>query len=123
MRWQRWILPSDNIVHIHTNVSVAGCEGFVCVSLQPKQIKNVCTAIEDNHPLGRLFDMDVIDVNGEKISRTDLRGCLVCGKAGRECAAGRLHSVQELQTVTNKIINNYFFYPKIKITINVVFRR
>ncbi len=98
----------ENIVHSETHISVTGCEGFFCVSLGAKQVKDICIDIENNHPLGRLFDMDVIDSKGEKLCRTDLRGCLVCGKAGRECAAGRLHSVEELQTITNRIIYDYF---------------
>ena len=97
-----------NIAHSETHISVTGCEGFICVSKEAKQVKNICIDIENNHPLGRLFDMDVIDSKGEKLTRTDLRGCIVCAKKGRECAAGRLHSVEELQTVTNKIITNYF---------------
>lgn len=98
----------ENIVHSETHIMVTGCEGFICISQEAKQVKNICTDIENNHPLGRLFDMDVMDKKGEKLSRTDLRGCIVCGKKGRECAAGRLHSVEELQTVTNKIMTNYF---------------
>ena len=96
----------ENIVHSETHISVTGCEGFFCVSLEAKQVKSICTVIEDTHQLGRLFDMDVIDINCEKLSRKDLRGCIVCGKSGRECAAGRLHSAEELQTVTKKIITN-----------------
>lgn len=102
----------ENIVHRETHISFTGCEGFICVSQEAKQVKNICTDIENNHPLGRLFDMDVIDSKGEKLCRTDLRGCIVCGKKGRECAAGRLHSVEELQKVTNKIITDYFLYKE-----------
>ena len=99
----------ENIVHSQYNIFVTGCEGFICVSLDAKEVKSICTDIENTHPLGRLFDMDVIDINGEKLSRDALRGCIVCGKRGRECAAGRLHSVEELQRVTKKIITDYFF--------------
>lgn len=97
-----------NIVYTSTNIAITGCEGFFCVSSDAQQIKKNCAEIEDTHPLGRLFDIDVIDINGQKLSRADVRGCLVCGKKGRECAAGRVHSVEELQAVTNKIITDYF---------------
>ena len=100
---------AGSIVHSETNIAVAGCEAMFCVSMSAQQVKAICTEIEDRHPLGRLFDMDVLDKKGEKLSRRDLRGCIVCGKKGRECAAGRLHSVQELKTVTNKMIADYFF--------------
>lgn len=96
------------IIHSQSNVSVTGCQAMFCVNEEAQKVKEICQNIEENHPLGRLFDMDVIAPNGEKLSRKDLRGCIVCGKEGRECAAGRLHTVNELQTVTNKIITDYF---------------
>ncbi len=97
------------IVHSETNIAVTGCEAMFCVSMNADEVKKISTDIEDSHPLGRLFDMDVIAADGEKLSRKDLRGCIVCGKEGRACAAGRLHTVEELQEVTIKIISDYFF--------------
>lgn len=97
------------IVHGESEISPNGCQAMLCVCEDAKQVKEICIGIEDNHPLGRLFDMDVIAVDGEKLNRKNLRGCIVCGKKGRECAAGRLHDVYELQTVTNKMITDYFF--------------
>lgn len=73
-----------------------------------EDIKDICIKIEESCPLGRLFDMDVIDVDGKKLERPKERCCIVCGKAGRECSAGRLHSVEELQSKTKEIITNHF---------------
>ena len=98
----------EAIIHSQTDISITGCEAMFCVKYKAQNVKSICTEIEDAHPLGRLFDMDVLTENGEKLSRDTLRGCIVCGKKGRECAAGRLHSVDELQTITNKIITDYF---------------
>ena len=97
-----------HIVHSETKRAVTGCEAMFCVSINAKQVKEITTDIEDHHLLGRLFDMDVMDSNGEKLSRHNLRGCFVCGKEGRECAAGRVHAVEEIQTVTNKRMVDYF---------------
>jgi holo-ACP synthase/triphosphoribosyl-dephospho-CoA synthase len=73
-----------------------------------EDIKDICIRIEESCPLGRLFDMDVIDVDGKKLERQKERCCIICGKAGRTCAAGRLHSVEELQGKTNEIIYKHF---------------
>ena len=94
----------NDIIHSQTNISLTGCEAMLCVNADAAKVKSICSEIEDIHPLGRLFDMDVLTEKGEKLSRATPRGCIVCGKAGRECAAGRLHSVEELQTVTRNII-------------------
>lgn len=101
-------LSKENILSRHIDISHTGCEAMLAVDANPATLKDICTSIEDGTHLGRLFDMDVLDTNGAKLSRKTLRGCIVCGAPGRDCAAGRLHSVQELQSVTQKIINQYF---------------
>ena len=71
-----------------------------------EDIKTLATEIEESHPLGRLFDMDVIAVDGRKADRSELglgpRPCLICGGPARECARSRTHTVAELQTETDR---------------------
>lgn len=74
-----------------------GCEYLCAVRGEASRLKAICESIEDTEPLGRLFDMDVLDRFGEKLSRREPRGCLVCGAVGKGCASRRLHSVAELQ--------------------------
>lgn len=85
-----------------------GCEGLFSVAAAPEEIKRICLNLEESTPLGRLFDMDVLTENGEKLTRDTQRGCLVCGKPGRQCAATRAHSVEELQAATQKRIGEHF---------------
>ena len=89
-----------------------GCEAYYAVNGDPLAVKRVCTAVEDSCPLGRLFDMDVIGVDGEKLDRAAVgggeRSCLVCGAPGRGCASRRVHSVAELQNATTRLITDHF---------------
>ena len=85
-----------------------GCEGYFSVDMDAKALKVFCVKIEEATPLGRLFDMDVLDADGSKLDRDGQRGCIVCGAPGRGCAAGRVHSVPELQTTTNRILQEHF---------------
>lgn len=89
-----------------------GYEAFIAVEENPTKVKNLLMQIEEGISLGRLFDIDILDMNGEKISRTDSgnaeRSCLVCGKDGRVCASRRLHPVEEIQYRTIKLICDYF---------------
>lgn len=85
-----------------------GPEAFYAVNADAAGLKELCTAIEDASPLGRLFDMDVLDVCGTKLERPSQRGCLVCGKPGRACAASRAHSVEQLQVVTRQLLQEHF---------------
>ena len=85
-----------------------GCEGYFAVNLDAHILKSICTEFEEATPLGRLFDMDVLDANGSKLDRPGQRGCIVCGAPGRGCAAGRVHPVEELQAATGKLLREHF---------------
>ncbi len=102
-------LPQECIIYEYTDIQITGCEAIFSVKYEPPKLKDICTSIEENHSIGRLFDMDVIDTDGTKLGRKNPRSCLICGIPGRACAAGRLHSVSELQLKTNEIMQYYFF--------------
>lgn len=101
------LIPETEIIH-----SATGCEALFAVDSDPLTLKRVTTLIEDTHPLGRLFDMDVLDENLRKLDR-DLvnggdRGCILCGRPGRECASRRLHPVAELQRAVHGLLTGHF---------------
>ena len=77
-----------------------------------RTVKELCAGIEDRDPLGRLFDLDVLDPEGGKWDREALglppRPCLVCRKAGKGCASRRLHPVEEIQEKTQTILRDFF---------------
>lgn len=45
-----------------------GNEIILTVDYPADKIKELTTELEENHPFGRLFDMDVIGTDGEKLS-------------------------------------------------------
>ena len=89
-----------------------GCEAYYAVPGDPLAVKRICTAVEDQTPLGRLFDMDVIGPDGQKLDRTAVgggeRSCIVCGAPGRGCASRRAHTIPELQGATRRIMSGHF---------------
>ena len=102
-------IPKELVLLRHINISDTGCEAMLSINMNAEPLKNICISIEESCALGRLFDIDILDADGTKLQRDSLRGCIVCGAPGRGCAAGRLHSVHELQKVTTKIITEYFY--------------
>lgn len=94
---------SREVIH-----AITGDEAIFSVDAQAPALKAICTAIEEAAPVGRLFDMDVLDTQGSKLARSRERCCLVCGAPGRGCAAGRLHSVPSLQEATQRLITAHF---------------
>ena len=100
--------PQEKILFREIRVLPTGCEAYYVISAPALALKTLCSDIEETHPLGRLFDMDVIDADGTKLERKTERSCMVCGAAGRFCAASRAHSVEQLQTVTSQMLMQYF---------------
>ena len=109
---QEYRLPKERILYTSIHRAVTGCQAMYVVAMDAVDIKRVCTAIEDGTALGRLFDIDVLDVDGRKLDR-DLvggksRDCIVCGQPGRGCSSRRTHTVQELQAATQRIMEAHF---------------
>ena len=82
-----------------------GNELFISVNSSAKKIKNITVSIEEASELGRLFDIDVIDINFEKLSRKSFRKCLICEEQAQECGRSRKHSVKELQDKIEEILS------------------
>ena len=101
-------LSQEAVLFREVRVLPTGCEANYVVSMPAPDLKRLCTGIEEAHPLGRLFDMDVIAADGTKLERKYQRGCIVCGAPGRGCAASRAHSVEQLQAVTTDLLTGYF---------------
>ena len=107
-------LPAEKILHKHIRTVPTGCEAMYSVNEDAAALKSICVQIEEFSPMGRLFDMDVVDPSGKKLTRPAERCCLVCGAPGRACAARRLHTIQQLQATTAERITGYFkdFYQE-----------
>jgi len=85
-----------------------GIEGYFLFDFPSIEMKKETCEIEDHHPLGRLFDMDVFDSGNKPISRDQIglprRKCLLCGKEGVYCSRNQTHSVFELQLRIKEMI-------------------
>lgn len=105
-------IPEEQILYRSHRKEKTGCEAYYVVNADALRVKRICTEIEDESRLGRLFDMDVLNGNGEKLDRESVNGksrdCIVCGAKGRGCASRRIHSVEELQAAIDEIIWSYF---------------
>ena len=90
------------------NIAATGCEYYCIVDGDPKTVKQLTARIEDETPIGRLFDMDVILPDGSKISREQLelppRRCLLCAGDARACGRSRAHGLPALQAETHRLL-------------------
>ena len=67
----------------------------VASNITALELKAHMVDIEDSHPLGRLFDIDIIDSDGVAVSRDSMslprRRCMVCNDDAKICARSRRH--------------------------------
>lgn len=99
---QKKSILTQSIFHDKT-----GDELLLCVDADAAFLKNLMCNIEENHPLGRLYDIDVIDKTGTKLSRPSYRKCILCDCQAQECARSRKHSIDELfSKITDMIQRN-----------------
>ena len=96
------------IAHFEEVQEKTGNEAFFLLDAAPLRVKEVTVTIEDQGPVGRLFDMDVLCPDGRKVDRQELglsgRKCLICGGPAQVCARSRAHTVAALQEKTWEIL-------------------
>lgn len=101
-----------NNVHEKILYKNSGPEYFAVFYEKDKLIKSITANIEEMHPLGRLYDFDVLDAAGSQVSRRDLglqpRKCLICENNAFECGRSRKHEVNELIEKIEEMAINYF---------------
>lgn len=94
----------DRLLHWEEYWQDTGCEGFYAAALPAEKVKAITVELEETHPAGRLWDMDVLTLEGKKLERENPRACLICGTPGAACARSRAHSVEELTKKTEEIL-------------------
>ena len=91
---------AGQIVYYKLLDNLTGPEGYFAVDMAVDDLKTAMCRIEDEHPLGRLMDIDVLSAPGQHVSRTTLghspRKCLVCGGIAAACTRSRAHPVEQL---------------------------
>ncbi|MBF4695296.1 citrate lyase holo-[acyl-carrier protein] synthase [Fusibacter ferrireducens] len=71
------------------------------VALEAKAVKALCIQIEEQHSIGRIFDLDVYNEKGQSLTRAQMnkgvRKCYLCDQPAYECGRGRVHTLSELE--------------------------
>lgn len=88
-----------------------GPEAIYVLDVDPSQLKRATVEIENHHPLGRLWDLDVVVEGKGALSRKDLgfpvRRCLVCELPSHECGRSRRHPLAELRETIGKMVDEF----------------
>lgn len=106
--WERrWQVLDRQVLWLPT-----GPEAMWCVAHQAAEIKAHCAELEQTHPLGRLWDMDVICPSAGHVGRLSLgenmRRCLICDEPAHACSRSRQHPVEQVVARVEKIADDWF---------------
>ena len=85
--------------------AVTGTEALILVRANAKTVKTVLERLEEAAPWARLFDFDVLNAAGEKLSRKEPRRCLVCGGPAADCARSRAHGLDAVRAATDALLD------------------
>lgn len=73
---------------------------FFVVSVNSYRLKEICTDLEEIHPFGRFWDIDVYQSSGRKVTRNLIkhgeRRCFLCADSAKVCSYKMRHSQEEL---------------------------
>ena len=99
-----------NPVHIERLSNAEGLIFFILIKESPDEVKRKALSLEENHPLGRLLDMDVRDE--KKIwSRRDFslpgRKCYLCDDLAVHCVRSQKHSREEVAGYFIRKVDDY----------------
>ena len=106
--WEnRWQVLDRQVLWLPT-----GHEALWCVAHPAAEIKAHCAELEQTHPLGRLWDLDVICPENGHVGRqslgSHLRRCLICDEPAHACSRSRKHPVEQVVARVEKMIDDWF---------------
>ena len=88
-----------------------GPESLYAVACGARDLKRAMVELEEDHALGRLWDLDVHGADGKGLSRRDLelppRRCLICNDAAHACSRSRRHALDEIRAVMEKTVRSF----------------
>lgn len=100
-----------NVLRHEASATDDGPEACWVIDTPSILLKEWSMEIEEKHPLGRLFDFDVLDENlcpihREVIGRSK-RLCLICGDEAHVCARSQKHSYETLHKKIDEMVEMY----------------
>lgn len=104
-------LAKQNILYRHCEYFTTGAETIYSVMMDAAALKQLCVRLENTHPLGRLWDIDVIDKNNQPVSRFAIglpaRCCLLCAEPAHICVRSRTHNLNHLLNAIYQKIDEF----------------
>ena len=95
------------LVHRESVAAPTGPEALLVYHRPAGAVKDLCLRLEEQAPVGRLYDLDVLSPGGEKLSRPQSRRCLICGGPVTVCSRSRAHGLAAIRAKTENILRDF----------------
>ncbi len=79
-----------------------------------KELKSLLESFEEQHELGRLLDVDLMNANGKLISSGKGKKCFLCDESAKECMKAQRHEPAEVLQYIDKEVSEYLAQKKQK---------
>lgn len=104
--------PAASVLYRSSNESVGGYDAYFLLDIAPLEVKRICMSLEGSHPIGRLWDIDVLCSDGSSVSRQSLgelpRACFLCGRDAKICARSQAHDILEVRNKVISLLDSFF---------------
>ena len=98
------IIKEKSIMNEHAGLAAI----YSVTAVDEYVLKKESISLENLHPCGRLFDIDVFSRDGSSIKREQIgfpkRKCLLCDRDAKVCGRSRAHSIRELTDYVWKMV-------------------
>lgn len=91
----------DRVLECELTDELTGLEYVWVCDMSGEELKDIAVYEETARPIGRLYDLDVIGLDGMKYSRGTPRECIVCGGPVGVCSRSRAHGLPAIVEATN----------------------
>jgi len=96
-----------NFKLLDKKITILGPEAFFISPLNADKLKQITILFEEEHIIGRLIDIDVLDISGKVIDRKVKRRCFLCDRIAINCMREQHHSQEELRDFFDHLVKNY----------------
>ncbi|HUU78145.1 MAG TPA: citrate lyase holo-[acyl-carrier protein] synthase [candidate division Zixibacteria bacterium] len=89
---------------LEKNQTILGPEAFLKTTMNSSNFKKWTIKFEENYVIGRLIDIDVLDINAKPIEREIKRKCFICNDLAIICIRANKHTPEEVRKIFDLIL-------------------
>jgi holo-ACP synthase CitX len=91
--------------YVSGETTILGFEAYLISKYPARKLKELSKAFEEDYPIGRILDIDVMDKKANYLDRETKRKCFLCEDIAINCMRSQKHSLEKLRKYVDEKIN------------------